>query len=1141
MTTEGEGSTTTHPSQSLNLDSDQTPVECPTISQIVSDVALYKQVIEDPEKASLVLDNESIKNFTELVGKDLDTPERSLADRFAQLSVEDLNWIEEKPKRYTEEPDGYAEDENASVESDATTVSVTPITEDERQNMLALKLPPEEIVSLLREEFGDLAPPEIEERLLIETDAALVQDVIVLGVIHVTTHRLSFHASLPESRPDLFPSGGVIKSGSAVIHRTGLHRKRRVWLELSQDFLCSFPSASEDDRIRPLKSFLLSSMVARPEDIHHPRFIRVFLSGNNVREEIVLEFDTLEATREWRRELMGAIFLYKHKLMASLKPSDTEDSDGVKISIPLPCIEGINHGRFADLLHLVTLQVDCENHNHNEANASNGKRTMHSEPSHGLQSIQFGIASFDITLDGLEQIVETSKKRVFADDGSPLRTKVIVDYASVTLNDLQQCRAGILTDETDDGSKGKLVCDMLGIPYGPNIWMTQARLHSGPITSGYLVVSPRWIGFWSRSLTLEDEKYRIQVLAIRSVSTTEPWYKGIPKYGLQLDIQGQSSLRFQFRSEANRNDALRKVREAVEQLPMLSPPSTPSSRSLVFVSRSNSPSSTPTPNSSFSAPTTPASPATPSARRSSAILAPISRTVNHPARRKIRMNSDLILRLPKAVNLPSNLFYSMPPMHFVCFTIGSRGDVQPYIALGLGLIKDGHKVTIVTHKEYKKWVEDFGIGHRTAGGDPGQLMKLSVENKMFSPQFFKESILNFRSWLDQLLRDAWEQCSDAQVLLESPYSFAGVHIAEALSIPYFRVCTMPWTKTTQFPHPFISPPVETPKFNRISYVLFDNVIWAATAQQINRWRREVLHLEPTDMTHSAQAKIPIMYNFSSSVVPKPMDWTEMAYPSGYWFLDNPDGSNWTPSPSLLSFMSQARTDGKPLVYIGFGSITVPNPAEVTQRIFAAVVKSGVRAIISKGWSARMTQQGDLTGKPVEVDAVPEECHVLNEIPHDWLFPKVDAALHHGGAGTTSASLRAGIPTLIKPWFGDQFFWASRVQKLGAGLKVPSLRVGDLADALTRATSDRIMKEKAAMVGEKIRSEDGVLNAIQFMYVYLPRATRTAQHLPAESVEVHQDLEVATVSRGGVEGDANPAGLRAIVTQYSHFSSCKLHS
>jgi len=146
------------------------------------------------------------------------------------------------------------------------------------------------------------------------------------------------------------------------------------------------------------------------------------------------------------------------------------------------------------------------------------------------------------------------------------------------------------------------------------------------------------------------------------------------------------------------------------------------------------------------------------------------------------------------------------------------------------------------------------------------------------------------------------------------------------------------------------------------------------------------------------------------------------------------------------------------------------------------LKSGVRAIISKGWSARMSK---IAEEP-EVE-IPPECYQLDKVPHDWLFPQIDAALHHGGAGTTGASLRAGIPTLIKPWFGDQYFWASRVHKLGAGLKVPNLRVNDLADALTKATTSRIMKEKAASVGERIRAENGVHTAIYAIYTYMDRA------------------------------------------------------
>jgi len=172
----------------------------------------------------------------------------------------------------------------------------------------------------------------------------------------------------------------------------------------------------------------------------------------------------------------------------------------------------------------------------------------------------------------------------------------------------------------------------------------------------------------------------------------------------------------------------------------------------------------------------------------------------------------------------------------------------------------------------------------------------------------------------------------------------------------------------------------------------------------------------------------------------------------------------------------------------FGSITVPHPNAMTRSIIKGVLKAGVRAIISKGWSDRMSKDTD------EAAAFPPECFSLDKVPHDWLFPQIDAAMHHGGAGTTGASLRAGIPTIIKPWFGDQYFWASRVHKLGAGLRVDSLSSTELSHALKRATSDRVMREKAIAVGEKIRSENGVREAIRSIYLYLDRAKKDRKTL-----------------------------------------------
>lgn len=203
----------------------------------------------------------------------------------------------------------------------------------------------------------------------------------------------------------------------------------------------------------------------------------------------------------------------------------------------------------------------------------------------------------------------------------------------------------------------------------------------------------------------------------------------------------------------------------------------------------------------------------------------------------------------------------------------------------------------------------------------------------------------------------------------------------------------------------------------------------------------MLGLPATDMSHLSQTKVPFMYNFSPFIVPKPLDWHDDIAITGYWNLANSD-NDWSPPDDLDEFMQKAKRDGKPLVYIGFGSITVPDPDMVTRNIVKAVDKADVRAIIAKGWSSK---GADPNKEKSDEPSYSSNCYPVDKVPHGWLFPKIKAALHHGGecrllhfammisavltriffcegAGTVGASLTAGLPTLIKPWFGDQFFW-----------------------------------------------------------------------------------------------------------------------
>lgn len=443
---------------------------------------------------------------------------------------------------------------------------------------------------------------------------------------------------------------------------------------------------------------------------------------------------------------------------------------------------------------------------------------------------------------------------------------------------------------------------------------------------------------------------------------------------------------------------------------------------------------------------------------------------------------------------PKASFLNFKPPHpltITCLTIGSRGDVQPYIALCKKLLAEGHRPRIATHAEFRPWIESHGIEYAYVGGDPAELMQLCIQNGTFTWAFLKEANSKMRGWLDDLLATAWRACQGSDLLIESPSAMAGIHIAEALGIPYFRAFTMPWTRTRAYPHAFIMPGQKMGgAYNYVTYVMFDAVFWKTTAHQINRWRNTMLGLPNTTLEKLQVNKVPFLYNFSPYVVPPPLDYSDWIRVTGYWFLDE-GGEKWTPPRELTEFIERARRDGKKLVYVGFGSILVPDPAKMTQEVIDGVLKADVRCILSKGWSDRLPVKKDkeqqqlevkTTGPAAEVEAKPEpelppEIFQIQSAPHDWLFSQIDAAAHHGGSGTTGASLRAGIPTVIRPFFGDQYFFGARVEDLGVGICLKKWGAHSFAKALWEATNSQRMIVKARVLGEQIRKVMPLVTAI----------------------------------------------------------------
>jgi UDP:flavonoid glycosyltransferase YjiC (YdhE family) len=217
-----------------------------------------------------------------------------------------------------------------------------------------------------------------------------------------------------------------------------------------------------------------------------------------------------------------------------------------------------------------------------------------------------------------------------------------------------------------------------------------------------------------------------------------------------------------------------------------------------------------------------------------------------------------------------------------------------------------------------------------------------------------------------------------------------------------------------------------------------------------------------------KGEVPVLYCFSPNVVPPATDHGENVKVCGYWFVDRP--ADWQPSVELMAFLEA----GPAPVYIGFGSMTDRNPEALTRIALDALAASGQRGVLLSGWGG--------IGK----ENLPDTVFVIDSAPHDWLFPKMAAVVHHGGAGTTAASLRAGVPSIVVPFIADQPFWGDRVHKLGVGpapLPRKQLTAAALADAIRTAVGNQEMRTRAAALGDCIRSENGVQVAVELAERY----------------------------------------------------------
>ncbi|KAF7303781.1 Glycosyltransferase family 1 protein [Mycena indigotica] len=439
-------------------------------------------------------------------------------------------------------------------------------------------------------------------------------------------------------------------------------------------------------------------------------------------------------------------------------------------------------------------------------------------------------------------------------------------------------------------------------------------------------------------------------------------------------------------------------------------------------------------------------------------------------------------------------------LNIVIQVVGSRGDVQPFIALGNELQKHGHRVRLATHNVFEEFVRGSGLEFYPIGGDPAELMAYMVKNPGLIPSMRslrQGDIQRKRAMVAEMLDGCWRSCIEpdmlshrpfvAEAIIANPPSFAHVHCAQALGIPVHLMFTMPWSSTRAFPHPLTnikSSSWDPGRANWISYGVVEFLTWQGLGDVINKWRHSIdlEHVPFSEGPSLAETlQIPFTYCWSPALVPKPVDWPSHIDICGFFFREPP---SYTPPPELAAFLS----GGPPPVYIGFGSIVIENPQQMSNILMQAVRIAGVRAIVSRGWS-------NLDGPPGA------DIFYLGDCPHEWLFQHVSAVVHHGGAGTTACGLLNARPTVVVPFFGDQPFWGNMVADARAGpIPIPhqQLNARNLAGAIAFCLTPEA-QAAATVIAERMKGETGVKAAVASFHANLPLTRLQCNILPDKCV------------------------------------------